>query len=292
MRAALFVAIIAAAIALAFLGLQVLRVTPLLLGAALLLVAVILFLSPQLVEFKEFERGVRFRLGKFKDVVGPGWVIVFPSFDRIERVELRDHIVDVPPQKVITKDNVNITIDALTYVRVIDPRKAIIEIRDYHKAISGFMVAEIRNIVSKLELEGVLEKTEDINVLLRQRLQEISERWGVTATRVEVEHITLPPELVEAMTQRQSAEERKRRIKLESEAKQITIDALNESASKVSDTTMTYLYLDTLRSMGAGSATKIIFPLELTSLANWLAARLNFGTTPPASPLKPAKGAG
>ncbi len=273
-RASLFVAIIASAIIIVILGVQVLKANPILLALFLIIGAALLMLSPRLVEFKQYERGVRFRFGKFMDVMGPGWFVIFPVFDKVERVEVRDQVLDIPPQQIVTKDNVRITVDAICYIRVTDPRKAIVEIKDYRKAIEGFLVAEVRNIVSKMELEGVLEKTEDINSLLHLRLTAVSDRWGVTAPRVEIEHITLPPELVDAMTRRQAAEESKKRVKIEYEARKIAIEAVNEAASKVSDTTMTYLYLETLKSIGHGKSTKFILPMELSSLANLLASKI------------------
>ena len=273
-RAALFVAIIASAIILVVVGVQVLRANPILLAFFLIVGAALLMLAPQKVEIPQYERGVRFRLGKFYALMEPGWHVIFPAFEKIERVDMRTQVLDIPPQNVITRDNVKVSIDAICFIRVTDPKKALIEIKDYKKAIEGFLIAELRNVSSKMELEGVVEKAEDINTLLHQRLLEISDKWGVTATRVEIEHVTLPPELVEAMTKRQAAEEAKKRMQIDYEARKLAIDAINEAASKVSDTTMTYLYLDTLKSIGHGKSTKFILPMELSSLAAMLAAKI------------------
>jgi regulator of protease activity HflC (stomatin/prohibitin superfamily) len=273
-RAALFVAIIASAIILVILGVQVLRANPLLLAVFLIIGAGLLMLAPQRVEIRQYERGVRFRLGKLYSLMEPGWHIVFPTFEKIERVDMRTQTLDIPPQSVISRDNVKLTIDAICFIRVTDPKKAIIEIKDYKKAIEGFLIAELRNVSSKMEMEGIIEKADDLNTLLHQRLLEISDKWGVTATRVEIEHITLPPELVEAMTKRQAAQEAKKRMQIEYEARAIAIEAINAAASKVSDTTMTYLYLETLKSMGHGKSTKFILPMELSSLASLLASKI------------------
>ncbi len=282
-RAALFVAIVASVAAVLFLGFVVLRASPLLLLPVFLLAAALIYLSPRRIEFREYERGVRFRFGKFKDVIGPGWFVIFPSFDRIERVDLREEPIDIPEQKIVTRDNVGITIDTVAYVKVVDPRKAVLEVRDYKRAIEAVINSELRNIVSKMEMEAAMEQTEDISVLLHRRLREVTEQWGVEATRVEVEDLRLPDELVEAMTKRQSAEENKRRIKIESEARQLSITAVSEAASKVSDTALAYLYLDTLQRMGDGRATKILFPMEFTQLAQWFGAKMaaGFESKPP-----------
>ena len=124
-----------------------------------------------------------------------------------------------------------------------------------------------------MDLENVLEKTEDINTLLTRRAQENANQWGVTATRVEVEHITLPDSLTQTMTQRREAQERKARVIIEAEARTAYVDALNESASKLSPTTMQYLYLDSLKRIGESSSTKIVLPVEVNSFLDSIVSR-------------------
>lgn len=273
-QAVVFISVIAAALALALGSVFLLKLHPALAFLVFAAVAVVLVFLPKVEIFPEYERGVLFRLGKFENVIGPGFKVVFPIIDRIVRIDLRDQIVDVPPQEVITRDNIKLDIDAVVYTKVVDAKKAVIEIKEYQKAIANVMYAEIRNIIAKMDLENVLEKTEDINLLLTRRAQQTAERWGVTATRVEVEHIKLPPSLTEAMTLRREAEERKARTITEAEARTAYITALNEATTKLSPTTMQYLYLDSLKRIGESGSTKIVLPMELSKLVDSINERL------------------
>lgn len=275
-RVVVFVAIIAAAMALALGSVFVLRLHPLLAFIFLLAVAVVAVFFPKLEVFTEYERGVVFRLGKFWRVLGPGLFVVFPIIDRVVRVDLRDQIVDIPSQPVITQDNIKLDLDAIVYTKVVDPKKAVTEVKDYTAAIRGVMYAEIRNIVAKMDLEVVLEKTEEINSLLTRRAQVVAEKWGVTASRVEVEHIVLPPDLTRAMTRRREAEEWKARIITEAEARTAYISALNDVATKLSPTTLDYLRLESLKRIGESGSTKIVLPMELSSLAGAVASKFGF----------------
>lgn len=269
----MFVAILAAALALALGSVLVLKLNPLVAFLLLAVVAIVLVFLPKTEVFTEYERGVLFRLGKYEKTVGPGLVITFPVVDRVVRIDMRDQLVDVPPQDVITRDNIKINIDTIVYTRVVDARKAVVSVKDYQRAISGILQAEIRNIVSKMDLENVLEKTEDINLLLTRRAKETADQWGVTATRVEVEHIILPPALTDAMRQRREAEEKKARVIIEAEARTAYVSALNETASKLSPTTMQYLYLDSLKRIGESGSTKIVLPMELSSFLESITSR-------------------
>ncbi len=266
--------IIAAALALALSSVFVLRLHPLLVFAALAVVAGALAFAPKFEVFADYERGVLFRLGKFERVMGPGLLYIFPTIDRVVRIDLREQLVDIPPQQVITRDNISIQIDALVYTKVVDPRKAVTAVRDYQKAIASVLQAEIREIVAKMDLEVVLEKTDELNAILTRKAKETADSWGVTAARVEVEHVTLPKQLTDAMTARREAEEKKARLITEASARQAYLNALNESAGKISPTTMEYLYLDSLKAIGQSGSTKIVLPMELNALAEAIASRL------------------
>lgn len=268
-----FVAIIAAALALALGSVFVLKLHPLIAFFALAIVATALVFLPKIEVFAEYERGVIFRMGKFLKVAGPGMMFILPIIDRMVRIDLRDQLVDIPPQNVITHDNISLVIDALVYTHVTDPFKAVTAVQDYQKAIASVLTAEIRNIIAKMDLELVLEKTEEINSLLTRRAQESAEKWGVTATRVEVEHIDLPKGIKDAMNKRREAEEWKARITTEAQARQIYVRALNEVASGLSPTTMQYLYLDSLKRIGESSSTKIVLPMEISNMASELTKR-------------------
>ncbi len=273
-RAAIFVALIAAALVIGYGTLFVLRLHPIAAGILILLGALLIWLAPRLVSFRDYERGVFFRFGKFLRVAGPGPVITFPSIESYVRVDLRENRIDLPPQPVITQDNISITVDVVCMVKVTDPKKAVLNVKDYQHALSDLLYAEIRNAVSELPLQSVLDRTDDIRKVMLDHTTPTAESWGVKIVRVEIERILLPDELRLAFNARREAEEKKARIQVEAEARQVMLNLLNESASQLSPATMEYLYLDTLKRMAEGRATKFILPAELSRLAEVVGARL------------------
>ncbi len=241
---------------------------PLQLAAAALLVIIALALfHPNVLEFKEYERGVLFRLGRFHSVVGPGWVVYFSTIDSVTRVDLRTQVLDIEPQYVITQDNVKVKIDSVVYYRIVDPKKSVVEVRDFSSAVEHLLVAQLRNVTGKLLLEEVLEKTEEINLDLFNVLKDVEDKWGIRTSRVEISSIELPPGLLSAMQRRREADEYKESVETEARAKQATITILDQALRSMSDRSVTYLYLDALKKIGEGKSSKIIFPLELTHLA-------------------------
>ena len=242
-----------------------------LLGALALALAV---LRPEVVEVKEYERAVVFRLGKLKDVEGPGWFMHFPTFEKYVRVDLRVQAVDIDPQTVISRDNIEFKIDAVIYLKVIDPLKAVTAVQDYKQAATLNVHSQIRNAVGKLSLEEIIVQTDTINTQLHQALAESAKDWGVQCVKVEIQSIEPPQALVDAMRKRKEAQEYKAKVEIEAQARELQIDILNRAASKMSDTTLAYLYLDSLKKISEGKSNKIIFPLELSRLASLLSSKL------------------
>ncbi|MFA6049295.1 MAG: SPFH domain-containing protein [Candidatus Micrarchaeia archaeon] len=242
-----------------------------LLGGLALVLAV---LRPELVEVKEYERIVVLRFGKLQGVEGPGWFWHFPTFEKFMRVDLRVQAVDIEPQKVISRDNIEFIIDAVIYLKVTDPLKAVTAVQDYKQAATLNVHSQIRNAVGKLSLEEVIVQTDHINTQLHQALAESTKDWGVQCVKVEIQSIEPPKALVEAMRRRKEAQEYKAKLEIEAQAREIQIDILNRAASKISDTTLAYLYLDSLKKISEGKSNKIIFPLELSRLASLLSTKL------------------
>lgn len=264
-RVVVFVTVIAAALLLFYGAVGFLKASPLLTGALLLSIAGLFFLSPTIASFLEYERGVRFRFGRFKDVLGPGWKIVIPLYDTIVRVDLREQEIDVPPVKVVTSDDVAVSVDTIYLMRIKDPAKSVIAVRDYRKAVSDLITSEIRTAVSKMPLKDVLNRPEDINTALTRQLEEIDGAWGIQTTKFEVEGIVLPEELVAAMTKRQVASEVQQRTTIEAETRKISINAINQAASALTQRTMAFLYIDALKQIGQSRSTKIVLPSQLVS---------------------------
>lgn len=276
-RAVVFVAVVAAALALAVGLVSFARVSPLVAFVGLVFLALLLWLAPSLDQIKEFERGVVFRFGKFHRVLPAGLYVYFPSFETVTHVDVRERPVDISEVQIVTKDNVNVKIDTIVLVKVVDAKKSVVEIKNFEKAIADVVISELRTIVGKFGFEDLLEKTEDVNILVRQRLVPFEERWGISVTRVEIQNLTLPPVLLDSMTRKKAAEEFKVRVKTEAEARQVALEILNTAASKLDGNTISYLYLDTLKKMAEGKSTKFVLPAELSELAKALGAKLKFG---------------
>lgn len=247
---------------------------PLPLVIAGLLVAIsVIFFHPSIAKFNEYERGVLFRLGKFEKVVGPGWIIYFPAIDSLINVDLRTRIFDPQSQEVITQDNVKIKIDAVVYFRVVDPKKSVVEVKDVESSVGHLLEAQLRNVVGKLLLEEVLEKTEEINLELHSVIKEVEDKWGISTSRVEISSIDLPPDLLKAFSKRREASEYKEKLETEAKAKQVAIEILDSALRNISDKTVAYLYLDVLKRVAEGKSNKIIFPLELSRLATYISEK-------------------
>ncbi len=245
---------------------------PLVLAAFLVLFALFL-VHPNIVEVREYERAVVFRLGKFYNIKGPGWVPYFSTIDTFTIVDMRTKILDVQPQEVITQDNIKIQIDAVIYYRVVDARKSVVEVKDVDGAVEHLIKAQLRNVIGKLLLEEVLEKTEEINQELFNVVKDVEDKWGISTSRVEISSIELPPDLLKAFMRRREASEYKEKLETEARAKQVAIEILDSSLRNMSDKTVAYLYLDVLKRIADGKSNKIIFPLELTRLATVIAEK-------------------
>lgn len=177
----------------------------------LLVVLILLAYSIRIV--REYERAVVFRLGRVIGAKGPGIVFIIPIIDRAIIVDLRIHTVDVPRQKIITKDNVEVSVDAVVYYRVADPIKAVVTVQNYHYAVTMLAQTTLRDVVGQSELDELLTKREDINKRLQQILDELTDPWGIKVTAVTIREVVLPETMVRAIA-RQAEAERWRRAKI------------------------------------------------------------------------------
>lgn len=271
-------------------------VLPLTVGLAL--VVILLLMTIKIVP--EYQRIVILRLGKvLPRAMGPGLVLIVPLVDRPIRVDLRESYLIVPHQTCITKDNAPISIDFLIYSRVLDPIASVVQVQDFAGASQGIATTTLRAVVGDIPLDDVLAKREQINHLLQARMDEVTQRWGVKITTVEIREITPPKEVQEAMTRQMSAERSRRATVTEAEgAKQaavtvaegekqaailkaegdrqaailraegfaLALDKIFAVAKGIDSKTLTLQYLDTLKVMGSGPSTKFIIPMEFSSL--------------------------
>jgi regulator of protease activity HflC (stomatin/prohibitin superfamily) len=234
----------------------------------LLIVAVViaLYVLSSIKVLNEYERGVVFRLGKLlPQPKGPGVILVFAPIDRIVRVSLRTIVMDVPPQDVITRDNVSVKVNAVVYFRVMDPRRAIVEVESYHYATSQLAQTTLRSVLGQVELDDLLSERERLNQQLQQILDQHTDPWGIKVSSVEVKHVDLPPDMQRAMA-RQAEAEREKRAKIIHAAGELEASeklAQAATAIAVEPVTITLRYLQTLTEIAAEKNSTIIFPLPI-----------------------------
>jgi regulator of protease activity HflC (stomatin/prohibitin superfamily) len=216
----------------------------------------------------EYERGVIFRLGRCVGYRGPGIIYVIPMIDKMAKVSLRTVVFDVPPQDVITKDNVSVKVNAVVYFRIMDPEKAIIQVEDYYYATSQLSQTTLRSILGQSELDELLTARDKINERLQTILDQHTDSWGVKVSNVEVKHIDLPKEMQRAMA-KQAEAERERRAKIISADAEFQASAkLTEAAGVIATQPIAIQlrYLQTLSEIAVDNNTTTIFPVPIDFL--------------------------
>jgi regulator of protease activity HflC (stomatin/prohibitin superfamily) len=242
-----------------------------LIGAAV----IVFYLISSIKILNEYERAVVFRLGKLlPEPKGPGVILVFAPLDRMVRVSLRTIVMDVPPQDVITRDNVSVKVNAVVYFRVMDPRRAIVEVESYHYATSQLAQTTLRSVLGQVDLDDLLSQREQLNHQLQKILDQQTDPWGIKVSAVEVKHVDLPPDMQRAMA-KQAEAEREKRAKIIHAAGELEASAKLAQAAAVIATepvTITLRYLQTLTEIASEKNSTIIFPLPI-ELMNVLTGR-------------------
>jgi regulator of protease activity HflC (stomatin/prohibitin superfamily) len=265
-----------------------------------LLVLLVLTLSVMAVRIvPEYQRLVVFRLGRLIGERGPGLVLLIPFVDRGVRVDLREQFFDVPPQTTITKDNAHLSIDFLIYRKIVEATSSVVTVNDFEGASRGIATTTLRAVVGNMLLDVVLAKREEINDALRGKLDEVTNRWGIKVTAVEIREIQPPRDIQEAMGRQMSAERSRRAMVLEADGRReaavrvaegqkqaeilkaegdraaailraegfaLALEKIFAVARNVDSRTMSLQYLEALKALGSGPATKVVVPMELTAL--------------------------
>jgi regulator of protease activity HflC (stomatin/prohibitin superfamily) len=227
---------------------------------------VVLWLFASIKILNEYERAVVFRLGKLLDrPKGPGITIVAWPIDRMVRVSLRTIVMDVPPQDVITRDNVSVKVNAVVYFRVMDPRRAIVEVESYHYATSQLAQTTLRSVLGQVELDDLLSERERLNQQLQQILDQHTDPWGIKVSSVEVKHVDLPPDMQRAMAKQAEAEREKRAKIIHAAGELEASEKLAQAATVIGrePVTITLRYLQTLTEIASEKNSTIIFPLPI-----------------------------
>lgn len=261
-------------------------------------VAFLLLLMNMIRVVREYERLVVFRFGRCIGQKGPGIIFLIPIVDVATRVDLREQYLEVPRQTCITKDNASISIDFLVYWKVTDPTQSVVQVQDFGGATRGIAMTTLRAVVGDIPLDDVLAKREEINSVLRGKLDEVTERWGGKVTSVEIREIDPPKDVQDAMTKQMSAERSRRAMVtaaegdrtakitiadgekqsailkaegdkqsaiLRAEGYALALGKIFEVAKMLDANTMSLQYLDTLKTLGASASSKFIFPMEFAS---------------------------
>jgi regulator of protease activity HflC (stomatin/prohibitin superfamily) len=242
-----------------------LTISPALVVAA----AVVLYVITSIQILAEYERGVIFRLGKLMPrPKGPGVALVFRPIDRIVRISLRTVVHDVPPQDIITRDNVSVKVNAVVFFRVVEPRKAVVEVENYVYATSQLAQTTLRSVLGQAELDDLLAQRDRLNQELQQILDHQTDPWGIKVSAVEVKHVDLPENMQRAMGRQAEAEREKRAKIIHAEGELIASDKLAQAAAVIDrePSAIILRYLQTLTEIGAEKNTTVVFPLPMELL--------------------------
>ena len=286
---------------------------------AVVFIAVVMLLANMIRVVREYERLVVFRFGRCIGQKGPGIILLVPVVDVANRVDLREQYLEVPRQTCITKDNASISIDFLVYWKVTDPVQSVVQVQDFGGATRGIAMTTLRAVVGDIPLDDVLAKREEINSVLRGKLDEVTERWGGKVTSVEIREIDPPKDVQDAMTKQMSAERSRRAMVtaaegdrtakitvadgekqsailkaegdkqsaiLRAEGYALALGKIFEVAKSLDGNTMSLQYLDALKALGTGPSTKFIFPMEFASFLKPFVNAVNNPGNVPSAPQK------
>ena len=271
--------------------------TGIVIALLLLLAVIVLAMAVRIVP--EYRRLVVFRLGRCIGAKGPGLIFLIPFVDNGRVVDLREVFFDVPPQTCITADNASVSIDFLVYDKVIDPVRSVLEVEDFTGAARGLAITTLRAVVGAMVLDDVLSKRDEINKVLHEKLDTVTDRWGIRVMAVEIREVIPPRAIEEAMTRQMAAERNRRAMVAEADGKReaaimvaegerqatilsaeadrqaailraegfaLALDEIFKVAQGVDSKTLTLQYLEALKALGAGAATKFIIPMEFVNL--------------------------
>jgi len=270
-----------------------------LIGVGIVLILLILLVPQAIKIVREYQRVMVFRLGRALGAKGPGLVLLIPFVDRVVWVDLRELYLEIPHQTAITEDNAAISMDFIVFYRVVNAAMSVIEVANFAGAAQNIASTTLRSVVGDMALDEVLARRETMNQILRTKLDEVTERWGVKVTNVEIREVTPPPQVMDAMTRQMSAERTRRAVVTEAEGSKqaaitvaegnkqsailnaegdrqaailraegfaLALTKIYESAQGVDAKTMSLQYLEALKQIGASPSTKYVIPMEFTNL--------------------------
>jgi regulator of protease activity HflC (stomatin/prohibitin superfamily) len=239
-------------------------------SGALPLLIIVAILAYSIRILREYERGVVFLLGRFWKVKGPGLVIVIPFIQQMVRMDLRTRVLDVPPQDVISKDNVSVKVNAVVYYRVIDPEKAVIQVEQFEMATSQFAQTTLRSVLGQHDLDQMLAEREKLNGAVQRILDERTDAWGIKVSNVELKHIDLNETMIRAIAKQAEAERLRRAKIIDAEGELQAAERLAQAGEILSKRpeAMQLRYLGTLLNIAGEKSSTIVFPLPIDLMSS------------------------
>ncbi|HEU68573.1 MAG TPA: slipin family protein [Candidatus Acetothermia bacterium] len=235
---------------------------------AIIVAVVVLFLTNAIRVVREYERGVIFRLGRLVGAKGPGLFLIIPLVDKMVKVDLRTITLDVPPQEVITRDNVPVSVNAVVYFRVVNPQAAVVEVLDYIEATRQISMTTLRSVLGRVELDDILAEREKLNRELQQIIDEHTDPWGIKVSTVEIKDVKIPTEMQRAIARQAEAERERRSKVINAEGEFQAAEKLREAAAimRQAPGALQLRYLQTLSEISTENATTIVFPVPIEIL--------------------------
>jgi regulator of protease activity HflC (stomatin/prohibitin superfamily) len=244
------------------------------------IVVIVYVLATSIRVLREYERGVVFRLGRLIGAKGPGIILLWPVIDKMVKVSLRTIAMDVPPQDVITRDNVSVKVNAVIFFRVIEPRQAVVQVEDYLYATSQIAQTTLRSVLGQVELDELLASRDKINEQLQRIIDEQTDPWGVKVTTVEVKHVDLPQDMQRAMSKQAEAERERRAKVINAEGEFQAAERLAQAANVLASTPIAVQlrFLQTMREVASERNTTTFFPVPIDLFRPFLQGTLPPGT--------------
>ncbi|MCR4347813.1 MAG: slipin family protein [Sulfuricaulis sp.] len=243
-----------------------------LISSSFILVVIVLLIFSAFRILREYERGVVFMLGRFWKVKGPGLILIIPGIQSMVKVDLRIIVMDVPPQDVISRDNVSVKVNAVVYFRALDPQRVIIQVEDYYSATSQLAQTTLRSVLGKHELDEMLAERDKLNADIQKILDAATDAWGIKVTSVEIKHIDIDPTMVRAIAQQAEAERTRRAKVIHAEGELQAAEKLVQAGDLLSKSpsALQLRYLQTMAGMANEKSNTIVFPLPMDLITPFL----------------------
>ncbi len=240
--------------------------------SSFVLVVIVVLVFSAFRILREYERGVVFMLGRFWKVKGPGLIVIWPGIQTMVKVDLRIVVMDVPPQDVISRDNVSVKVNAVVFFRVIDPQRAIIQVEDYYSATNQLAQTTLRSVLGKHELDEMLAERDKLNTDIQKILDAATDAWGIKVTAVEIKHIDIDPTMVRAIAQQAEAERTRRAKVIHAEGELQAAEKLVQAGDLLSKSpqALQLRYLQTMAGMANDKSNTIVFPLPMDLITPFL----------------------